>query len=390
MMYLKDTAISNLRIRKLKVFFLILGIILGITTVVTLTSITIAMERQLEDRFESQGTRLLVTPESQALSLSYNGVSVASGVAFEAPVLPQKVLEDVIELKDKGVSIVSPKLVQPAEVASNKVLITGIEFNSEQKLKNYWEIQGQLPDENGLLVGKGIKDKLGISIGESFKIQGNTFKVEGILNETGAAEDKLIFMNLNKLQELFNRKGQLTFIELNVVEDLEGTLNEQLNEVTSSLKERNPGIDVSAVKGQDEARKEVVDRFAKFSLLVSIVVLFIGSLIVLTTMMSSVRERTKEIGVFRAIGFRQSHIIKIILTEALIISVIGGVVGYLSGVLLAKIAAPYIAQIDVQIGWNIGVGLLAIIISSAVGLLSSAYPAYQAAQLDPVEAFRSL
>jgi len=133
-----------------------------------------------------------------------------------------------------------------------------------------------------------------------------------------------------------------------------------------------------------------VDRFAKFSLLVSIVVLFIGSLIVLTTMMSSVRERTKEIGVFRAIGFRQSHIIKIILTEALIISVIGGVVGYLSGVLLAKIAAPYIAQIDVQIGWNIGVGLLAIIISSAVGLLSSAYPAYQAAQLDPVEAFRSL
>jgi len=390
MMYLKDIAISNLRIRKLKVFFLILGIILGITTVVTLTSITIAMERQLEDRFESQGTRLLVTPESQALSLSYNGVSVASGVAFEAPVLPQKVLEDVIELKDKGVSIVSPKLVQPAEVASNKVLITGIEFNSEQKLKNYWEIQGQLPDENGLLVGKGIKDKLGISIGESFKIQGNTFKVEGILNETGAAEDKLIFMNLNKLQELFNRKGQLTFIELNVVEDLEGTLNEQLNEVTSSLKERNPGIDVSAVKGQDEARKEVVDRFAKFSLLVSIVVLFIGSLIVLTTMMSSVRERTKEIGVFRAIGFRQSHIIKIILTEALIISVIGGVVGYLSGVLLAKIAAPYIAQIDVQIGWNIGVGLLAIIISSAVGLLSSAYPAYQAAQLDPVEAFRSL
>jgi len=213
-MYLKDIAISNLRIRKLKVFFLILGIILGITTVVTLTSITIAMERQLEDRFESQGTRLLVTPESQALSLSYNGVSVASGVAFEAPVLPQKVLEDVIELKDKGVSIVSPKLVQPAEVASNKVLITGIEFNSEQKLKNYWEIQGQLPDENGLLVGKGIKDKLGISIGESFKIQGNTFKVEGILNETGAAEDKLIFMNLNKLQELFNRKGQLTFIEL--------------------------------------------------------------------------------------------------------------------------------------------------------------------------------
>ncbi len=387
-MYLKDIAISNIRIRKLKVFFLILGIILGITTVVTLTSITVAMQRQLEDRFESQGTRLLVTPQSQALSLSYNGVSVASGVAFEAPVLPQKVLADVIGLKDKGVSIVSPKLVKSAEVASNKVLITGIEFNSEIKLKNYWEIQGQVPGENGLLVGKAIKDKLGISIGDDLQIKGSNFKVEGILNETGAAEDKLIFMNLHKLQELYNRQGQLTFIEFNVVDDNE--MNENLDAVISGIEDRNAGIDISTVKGQDEARKEVVDRFAKFSLLVSIVVLFIGSLIVLTTMMSSVRERTKEIGVFRAIGFRQSHIIKIILTEALIISIIGGVVGYLSGVLLAKIAAPYIAQIDVQIGWNISIGLMAVFISSVVGLLSSAYPAYQAAQLDPVEAFRSL
>ncbi len=387
-MQLRDIAVNNLKIRKTKMFFLILGIVLGITTVVTLTSITLAMQEQLESNFEAMGMRVLVTPVSKSLSLSYNGVSVASGTSYQSSTIPQDVAESLKEFRTQGVSVIAPKLVQPAEVMSDRGLVAGVDFESEIKIKPYWGLDGQVPRENEIMLGSVAATKLGLSRGDAAVVEGKQFKVSAVLNETGTSEDKLIFMNLDQAQRLFDRAGELSFIELSVVNSTGEETETAAQKTIAVLKNKFAEVNITPIKGQAQARREVVERFAKFTILVSAVVLFIGCLIVLTTMMSSVKERTREIGIFRAIGFRQSHIIKIILTEAIIISFIGGIIGYVAGILLAKVASPFIAQIDVEISWSFGLGATAILVSSLVGLVASAYPAYQAAKLDPVEAFR--
>ena len=105
-------------------------------------------------------------------------------------------------------------------------------------------------------------------------------------------------------------------------------------------------------------------------------------------MLSSVSERTHEIGIFRAVGFRRLHIMQLIVLEAFIVSVFAGLIGFLAGNVIAKIAGPYLAQMQVAVPWNMNLILPAVALSVVLAVLSSLYPALKAASLDPVEALR--
>ncbi len=133
---------------------------------------------------------------------------------------------------------------------------------------------------------------------------------------------------------------------------------------------------------------DTLEQFTKFSLGISILVIFIGSLIVFTTMMSSVSERTREIGIFRAIGFRKSHIMKVILLEALTLSIIGGLIGYIAGFSTAWFIAPQLGELSVSVTWNPYLAIFAVLLSVLISELASLYPAIYASKLDPVKALR--
>ena len=108
-------------------------------------------------------------------------------------------------------------------------------------------------------------------------------------------------------------------------------------------------------------------------------------------MMGSVRERTDEIGIFRAIGFRRSHIMRIIFLEAGIISGLAGVIGYLLGLGSARAALSLFGEgHSGHVPFNPGLAAGALILALALGLIASAYPAAMAARMDPNEALRSL
>jgi putative ABC transport system permease protein len=121
------------------------------------------------------------------------------------------------------------------------------------------------------------------------------------------------------------------------------------------------------------------------------VVVFIGALIVFVTMMGSVNERTTEIGVFRAIGFRKSHIMRIILLEAALVSLLAGVLGYLAGMGGARLALPFMAESSkALLVWDVWVAVGSVGLSITLGLLASLYPALHASRMDPTEALRAL
>ena len=122
----------------------------------------------------------------------------------------------------------------------------------------------------------------------------------------------------------------------------------------------------------------------------AIIVLLIGALVVGVTMMSSVIERVREIGVFRAVGFRRSHIMAVFLTEAGLLGLVGGLLGYALGTGGAALFGGAVAQMQVRVSVNPWLALASGVLAALLAILASLYPAWRAANLDPAEALRAI
>jgi putative ABC transport system permease protein len=120
------------------------------------------------------------------------------------------------------------------------------------------------------------------------------------------------------------------------------------------------------------------------------VVILIGALVVFVTMMGAVSERTREIGIFRALGFRRAHVIGLILMEASWVSLLSGLLGYLVGMGATAAILPWLGESHAQLNWSLSLAAGSVLLALVVGTLASLYPALHASRLDPTEALRAL
>ncbi len=386
-MKLKDISINNLKRRKAKVFFLILGLTIGITTVVTLISVTRTMNQDIANKLDEFGANILIIPRSDDLALSYGGMSIG-GVAVDAQVLRDSDLPKIRQIEvQESIATVSPKLIGVMEIEGKKVPLMGVQFSEEARLKKWWKIRGALPKKREeMLLGNEAAVKLFKSTGDTLSINGTQVTVSGILEETGSQDDFLILGDLAFVQESMKKPGVLSLIEISAYCN-----TCPIEDIVRQISEKMPHAKVTAIKQTLQTKLEALDHFKKFSIGISIIVLLIGSLIVFTNMMASVNERKREIGIFRAIGFRKSHVIRIIFLEAVIVGLIAGLVGYGLGLTISHWVGPMITGMKggrFVIDPFLAVG--AIFLSALIGVLSSAYPALHASKMDPTTALRSL
>ncbi len=385
-MKLHDIALNNLRRRKSKVFFLVTGLMVGVAAVVALVTTTNLLAKDIAHKMEEFGANIVITPRSEGLSLTYGGLNLGA-VSFDRKEISQTDLAKIRTIKNAAnISTVSPKLFGVFEKLRARALVVGVDFPSELSLKKWWKINGRKPaSEDEIIVGLDAAAKFKLKNHATIEIKDRKFNVVGVLERTGSQDDSLIFMSLPVAQKLFSKEGKVAMAEVAAL-----CHNCPITEIVAQISEKIPSAKVTAIQQVVKGRMDTLKSFRKFTLGISGMVLLVGAMVVFVTMMAGVAERTREIGIFSAIGFRSSHIMRIILLEAFIVSMMAGVVGYLVGMGVTRILVSFLTEKHTSFTFDPLVAVGALFLAVVVGMAASLYPAAAASRMDPSEALRTL
>ncbi|MDT8272368.1 MAG: FtsX-like permease family protein [Desulfomonilia bacterium] len=385
-MTLINIVFQNLIRRKARAIFVLLGLVISIATVVTLISYTRFMTSDISEKMDTYGANILITPQTDILSLSYGGVSLG-GVSYAVHELNEEDLIRISSIPDaSSIAALGPVTMGAVEINGKVLLMAGMDFSVSRVLKPWWVIDGSMPEENGALIGSDAAALLSLNANDRIMVNGQELLVTGILKPTGSQDDQLLFVHLNTAQNILSKQGSISMVEVAALCNA-CPVNDMVKQISVVL----PGAKVTAIQQVVKSRHEAISQFKSFSLVVSGVIVLVAGLVVVVTMMSSVRERTLEIGILRAIGFRRSHIIRIVMIEALLLSVLAGIIGYITGFGATHLTLIFLEhERSILLSINPFLAFSAVALATTIGLVAGIYPSLQAAQLDPNEALRSL
>ena len=385
-MRLRTIAIGNLRRRKGKATLVVIGLAVAVAAFVLVLSLVVSLRATMDDKLSKFGSNLVVTPASTQLSLTYGGVSVAGAGSGEVRYLGATDLARLRAVPSAGeIAAAVPVLLQPVEAGGRSFLAMGTDLAESAKVKLWWRVEGRLPSRSDeVLLGLNVRNALGLDTGKTLEVDGRTFTVAGVLQETGGEEDNLIIMPLAALADVSGLEGRLNLIEVTAASTA------AVDTLTREIEAAVPGSSVASVKKSIEFTNQANSSLADFGLAITLLIVLISGLVVMITMLTSVKERQKEIGVFRAIGYKRRHITKLVLIEAVLLSAGGAVIGVIAGLLAAFVVPSIAPSLSLTTAPNLVVIVAGVALAFAVGLLAALYPARRAANMDPAAALKQI
>lgn len=370
-MTLNHIALQNLRRRPGKSFFLILTFTFIVAIISALTILALGMKEDLQRSLTEYGANVVISPRSEHLNLSYGGLSVSS-VEYEVKKLDSSAVDVITQQMGESVKI-APKVIGAAEVSGKRYMIIGVDFDQELKIKPWWKIEGVVPGEKQVVIGSQLALRSNLKIGDALDLGKGQFPVVGIMAETGGTEDQGVFTTINTSRSLTGITDQWSLIELNTQDTAKA-----VSQLTPFLTSAN----VTEVTQLVQGSKENVERFTRFSGIISLALGFIGVLVITVTLAGNINDRARELGVLRAIGFRQKHILFLLGREAVIISLAGSIIGYLIGIFASLILGLSLGNDSMVFSLQPGLGVAVIFGSLTVGLIGMIYPAWRTLKLD--------
>lgn len=392
-----DGMISN----KLRTLLTLLGIIIGVGAVIAMVSLGFGVKEQIKDNISRLGSNLLIV---QSGGRTATGARIQAGSGARLTDDDAKAIEKNIE----GIKYVAPIVSRGYQlVVGNQNWTTNVQGSTPNiiDIRDYTVEEGRNITERDMagkdrvcVIGKTIVDNLfpdGDPIGKTIRINLAPFKVVGVLGAKGQSsggqdQDDVVFVPLTTAM---NRMMGITYVNNITIQALnENVIDSVQAEVENLLRTRhrikNPDDDDFSVRNLAALMDTMMSTANTITMLlgcIAAISLLVGGIGIMNIMLVSVTERTREIGIRKALGATYNNILLQFLIESAVIGIIGGFLGVVLGI-GASYAISAFAEWKTVI--SVPIIIISVVFSVGIGVFFGIYPARKAALLDPIEALR--
>ncbi|MEM1645570.1 MAG: FtsX-like permease family protein [Ignisphaera sp.] len=408
--------LRNITKRKLRTMLTILGVAVGVGLMFSLLSISASgTQRSLELIRRISGADIVVYNGTRGFPVGMIPRAQQSS-SFQLSVqqyIDIKTLEQISSIP--GILTLSPVLLHRASIISSSgnmvnVGVYGVDPSSYPSISLIEIEEGRFLSRLSVyevVVSRAIADELNVSIGDNVILElGNksaTFTIVGIYRVLNRFAENSIYIPIDIVQNIIGLNDKISQILIKCVDP------SQAQEIAQQIINLVPGVSVFVPTATIQNVSQAINTVTYFFTTIGLVAITAGVFGVMNTMTMAVAERTREIGILKAIGASNSFILKLFLLESTILGFIGGGVGIFVGLMLSYIIAPMLAQVGIQRFFSApGRGLsqpslqqtqfslsitpltiaLSLFLGIVVGIIAGIYPAYRAYRLKPVEALK--
>ncbi len=358
---------SNIFYRKTRTGIGILSVAIEVALVVVVVGLVHGTMNEYSDRIKNVGADIIFQGPDSSVFLGLGGGVMPIELAGKLEATP-------------GVQSAAPILlgrITRLKGTNKLVTIFGVEPESYNGIGGGLRIvEGRtLREPNDLLVDTVLSASDDLHVGDKLTIMNRELTISGIC---AAGAGVRLFARIDVLGEANDQAGKASFFFIDVAS------THEIGEVAAQLETDFEGYKVTAMENFSEAMQEQAFGLDEFIRVLSILAVLISFLVILLAMYTTVIERTREIGILKALGAGKAYIIRLVMAESFIICAIGVVVGYIISVFGRMIMLSFFPTLTVDLmpRWF----LIAALLGIGGGLLGALYPAFRAAQLDPVEA----
>lgn len=378
--------IKSLKLRKKRLAIATLAVLLASTLVTALVNLSLDIGAKAGSELEAYGANLLLLPRT--MSLPAGAGRLAFGEVTGEGYMDDRVMSYLESGQKEAVKAYAPYLYAIAERKGQRIVVAGVRFDNVRALAPYWQLNGTWPEgtgrENQSIVGSNVARRFSLNIGDDLPLEfgGNsrTFRVEGIV-QVGGSEDNQVFIDLGMAQALVQRPRQVDMLQMRAAPP-----GKDLRILAAELEKDLPGVQARVV-GQIAGNEEKV--LFKVQLLIGLItalILLVSALAVFSTITASVLERTKEIGLMKALGARSRGIVLTFMAEAWAIGLGGGTAGIVVGLGLGQLIGRNV--FNTYLAFYTAIIPVTLITAMLTTTLASLWPVTRALAVEPVIALR--
>lgn len=352
----------------------IIGIAIGIATIVALGLITAGMEDSVQTSFNQGGAEITVTNSTN--------IGGSSGLLDMSLISD---LKNISNVSDAVGQLSVSESAQSYSQSSRPMMQTRVYGFDASKLNliGIKDVNGSVYENNSYdaIVGVGYSELNNVSIGDNFTFLGHDFKITGIYETGSIMTDNGVYVSLDTLQNISDT-DKVSSILVKTSESTNDTI------VSNEIKDKNNNLSTLTSEEMSSILDDVTGILNTASLAISGLAIIVGGIGVINTMVMTVYERTKEIGVLKSIGWKSKKVLVMIMGETLVLTTLSGIIGSIFGILIAEIGVRLIGTDGFSLVYTPGTFILAFGITIIVGIIGGVYPAYKASKLAPTEALR--